>query len=580
MTLNASRDTGAFMSIPQSPPRFSTGSLRRLSQIIPSRKVTRSTNRSIHLLLSAVAVLLPAAASAQSTSYTQTNIISDGSVQAQHSDPTLINPWGISIGPQFWINTAGTGMSLVEGAGGNEFFSVTIPPANPATTGHGLPAGTVYNPDTSVFNIPGKGSASFLFGTLDGTISAWNTTTPQAVIVANNSTANASYTDIALVKNNTSTFLLAANFTGGTVDVFDSNFAASHLAGSFADPSLPAGFKPFGIHTIGNNVYVTYAQLNDQGRENVGAGLGYVNQFDLNGNFVKRAIAQGNLNAPWGMALAPQGFGSLGGSLLVGNFGDGVINAYDPTSFALKGQITGSNGAPLANSGLWEIVFGAGTTTGGTADTAGDPNTLYFSAGINGERGGLFGSITAAAPAGAGDFTITSSTPTVSVKAGQAGNLSLNLSAVNGFSGTVTLSCSGLPSGDSCGFTPASVNVGGTTPVMVGLAIATAAVTPTPPPPTGYTASLERHSGVVLAGFLPLGLLGFAGLRRRSALLRGSVLACVCMLAIGTLSGCSSGTTASQPSTTPPPAPTSSQLTITATSGTLSHTVSVGLTTN
>ncbi|MBS1823658.1 MAG: TIGR03118 family protein, partial [Acidobacteria bacterium] len=510
------------------------------------------------------------------------NIVSDGSVQAQHTDPTLINPWGISIGPQFWIDTTGTGMSLVEGAGGNEFFSVTVPAANPAAS-HGLPAGTVYNPDASIFNIPGKGSASFLFGTLDGTISAWNTTTPQAVIVANNSSSKASYTDIALVKNNAGTFLLAANFSGGTVDVFDSNFAASHLTGNLSDPSLPAGFKPFGIHTIGNNIYVAYAQANAQGREAVGAGLGYVNQFDLNGNLVKRAISQGNLNAPWGMALAPQGFGAFGGALLVGNFGDGVINAYDPVSFALKGQITGSDGAPLANSGLWEIVFGAGTSTGGTAATAGDPNTLYFSAGINGEKGGLFGSIVPSAPAGAADFTITSSTPTVSVKAGQAGNLSLNLAAVNGFSGTVTLSCSGLPTGDSCGFSPASVNVGGTTPVMVGLAITTAAGTPTTPPPTGYTASLARHRGVVLAGLLPLGLLGFAGLRRRSALLRGSVLACVCMLALGTLSGCSSGTMASQPTPNPPtptPTPATSQLTITATSGTLSHSVTVGLTTN
>jgi hypothetical protein len=160
------------------------------------------------------------------------------------------------------------------------------------------------------------------------------------------------------------------------------------------------------------------------------------------------------------MALAPSSFGSLGGSLLIGNFGDGVINAYDPTSFALRGQVTNSTGAPLANSGLWEIVFGAGTTTGGTSATAGDPNTLYFAAGINNEQGGLFGSITAAAPAGTADFTITPSTQTVTVTHGQVGNLSLNLSATNGFSGTVTLSCSGLPSGDSCGFNPASVNVG------------------------------------------------------------------------------------------------------------------------
>lgn len=569
------------MPIPQSP-RFSPGSLPSSSQAITPRKATRATNTCIALLLSAVTILPPAAASAQSTSYTQTNIISDGSVQAQKTDPTLINPWGVSIGPEFWINTAGTGLSLVDDASGNKAFAVTIPPAS-SNSPHGSPAGTVYNPDTSAFNIPSRGSAVFLFSTLDGTIAAWNTNTPNAVTVANNSSAHAVYTDIAVVKNDTGTFLVAANFNGG-VDVYDTNFAASHLSGSFSDTSLPAGYHPFGIHTIGTNVYVTYAQQNDQGREAVGAGLGYIDQFDLNGNFLKRAISQGNLNAPWGMALAPAGFGSLGGSLLVGNFGDGVINAYDPTSFALKGQVTDSTGAPLANTGLWEIVFGTGNTTGGTPATAGDPNTLYFAAGINNEAGGLFGSIVPATPAGTADFTITPSTSTVSVTNGQVGNLSLNLSATNGFSGTVTLSCSGLPSGDSCGFNPASVNVGGTTPVMVGLAIATGAATGTPP--IGYMAALEHHGRMALAGLLPLSLLGLLGLRKRSALLRGSLLMFVCMVSIGLITGCSSGTSMAaapaptQPSAPPTTTPTTSQITITATSGTLSHSVTVGLTTN
>jgi uncharacterized protein (TIGR03118 family) len=529
-------------------------------------------------MLSTVTILLPSVATAQSTSYTQTNVISDGSVPAQKTDPTLINPWGISIGAKFWIDTAGTGFSLVDDASGNKAFAASIPPAA-STSAHGSPAGTVFNADSSVFNIPNSGPAAFLFGTLDGTIAAWNTKTPNAVTVANNSSSHAVYTDIAVAKNNTGTFLLAANFSGGTVDVFDSSFATTHLTGNFSDSTLPSGFKPFGIHTIGTNVYVTYAQVTNQGREAVGAGLGYVDQFDLNGNFVKRAISQGNLNAPWGTALAPSGFGTLGGSLLVGNFGDGVINAYDPTSFALRGQVTNSTGAPLANSGLWEIVFGAGTTTGGTSANAGDPNTLYFAAGINNEQGGLFGSITAAPPAVAADFTISPSTQTVTVTHGQVGNLSLNLSGTNGFSGTVTLSCSGLPSGDSCGFNPASVSVGGTTPVTVGLSIATGAATGTPPP-TGYMAALERHGRVFLAEFLPFCLLGLIGLRKRSALLRGSILAFVCMLSIGMITGCSSGTsmaTPAQPSTT---TPVTSQITITATSGTLSHSVSIGLTTN
>ncbi len=308
------------------------------------------------------AFLLPSTMLAQSGSYAQTNIVSDGSVPAQKTDPTLINPWGVSIGPAFWIDTAGTGFSLVDDASGNKQFSVTIPPAV-ATEKNGSPAGTVFNADPSVFTIPGSGSAQFIFGNLDGSIAAWNTTTAQPVTVVNNSSAKAVYTDIAVVKNNTGTFLLAANFAGKSVDVFDGTFKPAKLAGSFSDPNLPAGYSPFGIHTIGNNVYVAYAQVGANGFESVGAGLGVVDQFDLNGNLLVEAIVGGNLNAPWGMALAPAGFGTFGGDLLVGNFGDGVINAYDPASFALKGQITDATGAPIANPGLWEIVFGAGSTT-------------------------------------------------------------------------------------------------------------------------------------------------------------------------------------------------------------------------
>jgi len=566
-------------------PCFSTRDCRRSPR-------SRFTIRFASLLATFTALLLPASALAQTSAYVQKNIISDGSVPAQQTDPTLINPWGVSIGQEFWIDTAGTGFSLVDDASGNKSFAVSIPPASSAEP-HGVPAGTVFNADTSIFDIPGKGSATFLFGNLDGTIAAWNSSTAQAVTVADNSSAKASYTDIAVVKNTTGTFLLAANFAGGKVDVFDSSFSSSHLAGNFSDPDLPGGFAPFGIHTIGNNVFVTYAQINDQGRENVGAGLGYVDAFDLNGNFVKRAVSQGALNAPWGMALAPSGFGSLGGSLLVANFGDGVINAYDPSTFALKGQVTDSNGAPIANPGLWEIVFGVGNTIG-TPATAGDPNTLYFAAGINNETGGLFGSISVAAPAGAGDFTITPSSSSVTISNGQVGNLSLSLAGTNGFSGTVTLACSGLPSGTSCSFSPASVNVSGTTPTTVGVSVASGAATPTPapapaPPSNPYTtAALRHHSRAVFASLLPLGLLGFAGIRRRAGSLRGMVLVLFCMLTIGAMTGCSGGmngaATPAAPTSSSPapsaPASTTSQVTITATSGSLSHSVTFSLTSN
>lgn len=543
---------------------------------IPVRSTThRCKLIAASLVTTFAALLLPAGLLAQTGSYTQTNIVSDGSVPAQKTDPTLINPWGVSIGPAFWIDTAGTGFSLVDDASGNKQFSVTIPPAV-ASEKNGSPAGTVFNTDTNAFTIPGSGSAQFLFGNLDGSIAAWNQSTPQPVTVVNNSAAKAAYTDIAVVKNNAGTFLLAANFAAATVDVFDSTFKPAKLAGSFSDPNLPSGYAPFGIHTIGSNVYVAYAQANAQGFENVGAGLGVVDQFDLNGNLVVQAIMGGNLNAPWGMALAPAGFGNFGGDLLVGNFGDGVINAYDPHSFAVKGQITDATGAPIANSGLWEIVFGAGTTTSGTPATAGDPNTLYFAAGINNQKGGLFGAITAAAAAGKGDFAFTAPTANVSVNGGQTANLQLSLAGMSGFNGAVSLSCSGLPAGASCSFSPASVSLSGTAATTVTVAIATATPTPTNP----YSASL-RESGVILAGMLPLGLLGLAGFRKRLTRLRGALLLLACVLTIGGLAGCGGMKTTAPGNTMPgTPAPLVSQVTINATSGSLTHSVMVSLTIN
>ena len=550
---------------------------RAIARLRPIRQ--QSTFIAASLVATFAALLLPAGTLAQSGSYAQTNIVSDGSVPAQKTDPTLINPWGVSIGPAFWIDTAGTGFSLVDDASGNKQFSVTIPPAIPTETAG--PTGTVFNADSTVFAIPGSGSAQFLFGTLDGSIVAWNQSTAQPVTVVNNSASKTAYTDIAVVKNNTGTFLLAANFAGGTVDVFDSTFKSAKLAGSFSDPNLPAGYAPFGIHTIGNNVYVTYAQANAQGLENVGAGLGLVDQFDLNGNLLVEAIVGGNLNAPWGMALAPAGFGTLGGDLLVGNFGDGVINAYDPVSFALKGQVTDTTNAPIANPGLWEIVFGAGTTTGSTPANAGDPNTLYFAAGINGEKGGLFGAITPGAPTGTGDFAITAPTTNVSVNGGQTASVAVSLTGTNGFNGAVALSCAGLPTGASCSFNPASVTLSGATATSVTVAIATA--TPTPANP--YSASRDSASlgtrGVILAGMLPLGLLGLFGFRKRLTKVRGALLLLVLsVLTIGGMAGCGGMKTTAPGTTTMTPTPLVSQVTINATSGSLTHSVVVSLTIN
>jgi hypothetical protein len=421
----------------------------------------------------------------------------------------------------------------------------------------------------------------FLFGTLDGTIAAWNVSSgAQAVTVVNNST-KASYTDIALDTNATGTFLLAANFKQGTVDVFDSTFASHALAGNFTDPTLPAGYSPFGIHSIGGNVYVTYAQVNATTGESVGAGLGYVDEFDNNGNFTARVVSQSVLNAPWGMALAPAGFGSFGGDLLIGNFGDGVINAFDPKTFALVGSLNTSAGTPIANPGLWEIFFGQNS---GQTTTLGDPNTLYFAAGINGEKGGLFGSVAVAPPAtGVGSFSLQASSTALSVTGGGAGNLTLSLAATNGFNGPVTFSCS--PPSVTCTFSPATVTLSGSGATSVTVAIAS--VAPVAVPPTsggGYNRSanhpvplFQSRTGLTLAFIGPVGLLAFAGLKRRSILAGGSLFALL-LVAATAITGCSASTTPQAAASTTPAAPATTQVTVNAISGSITQSVMVTFT--
>jgi uncharacterized protein (TIGR03118 family) len=551
----------------------------------PSFNLNKRKNRFRQLIVSAISGALSIGALAQTSStYVQTNIISDGgpgSVPALVTDPTLINPWGVSVGPAIWIDKAGNGTVAIDTAAGTAAVqslpSVTIPAAA-STSAHGSPSGTVFNSNNAIFDIPGSTtSALFLFGTLDGTIAAWNQTSgAQAVTVVNNS-ANAAYTDIALNTNASGTFLLAANFKQGTVDVFDSTFAPHTLTGNFTDPTLPAGYSPFGIHSIGGNIYVTYAQVNATTGESVGAGLGYVDEFDNNGNFVTRVASQSVLNAPWGMALAPAGFGSFGGDLLIGNFGDGVINAFDPKTFALVGSLNTSAGTPIANIGLWEIFFGQNS---GQTTTLGDPNTLYFAAGINGEKGGLFGSIAAAAP-GTGSFTLQASSNSITAAAGGTGSVTLSLAATNGFNGPVTFSCT--PTSVTCTFSPATVTLSGSNPMAVALAIAPAAAAGTPAPGGGYGVNHPLHlfqsrGGLTLALIGPIGLLTFAGLKRRSILARGSLFALLLVVAAGAITGCSSQQTGTGAGTTTPAASVTSNVTITATSGAIAQSVTIAFT--
>lgn len=276
------------------------------------------------------------------------------------------------------------------------------------------------------------------------------------------------------------------------------------------------------------------------------------------------------------MALAPTGFGSYGGDLLVGNFGDGTINVYDPVSFALKGQLQDASGTTIVNTGLWEIIFG---TNG-----VGDPNTLYFAAGINGEKDGLFGSIAVAPPsAGTPDFSFQATTNAVSISTGQTGSLTLSLAATNGFSGPVSLSCSGLPTGDTCTFSPTSISLSGSasTPVMVSIGTSAAAAPPVVSPymANKVTHLLHSHGSLTLAFLGPFGILTLFGVKRKSAMLRGSVLVIVFTLFTLTAIGCSSSPSQKQPASNPTTAaPTTSQIMINATSGAITHSVTVALT--
>jgi uncharacterized protein (TIGR03118 family) len=347
--------------------------------------------------------------SGSSASFTQSNLVTDnptvlaslGFAPAAHTDPNLVNPWGIVASPSgspFWVSDNGAGKStLYDGSGNPQSLVVTIPAsANAGATSPAPPTGVVFNGSTTDFLVNGTGTAAhFIFATEDGTIAAWNSGTSAVLKVDDADFTNGPvYKGLALGNNGTGNFLYAANFRQGTIDVFDTNFKKVTLGsggfGTFSDPNLPAGFAPFGIANIGGQLYVSYALQNAAKHDDVaGAGNGFIDLFDLSGHLLRRFASNGTLNSPWGMTLAPSTFGPFGGDLLVGNFGDGRINAFDPRGGAFLGQLTAANTLPITIDGLWGLSFG-------NNGTAGSANTLFFTAGINGEANGLLGSLTAA----------------------------------------------------------------------------------------------------------------------------------------------------------------------------------------
>ena len=337
-------------------------------------------------------------------SYVQTNLVSDIPGLAAHTDPNLKNPWGTSVGPgtPIWVSDNHAGVTtLYDGAGNPQPRVVTIPAPPSAGPGAiGAPTGQAFNtfdPASTDFVISKdrvSAPALFLFATEDGTIAGWNPNVDNthAVIAVDNSTATdaagdvgANYKGLALVSTPNGKFIYATSFRFGRIDVFDSHFS---LVNSFTDPTIPAGFAPFGIHNIGGKLYVTFAKQGPgKGDDAARPGNGFVDVFSPNGDLLQRLVSRGRLDSPWAVTLAPSSFGAFGGDILVGNFGDGHINAYDPANGAFQGELSGPGGGPITIDGLWGLRF-APAALNATL------NALYFTAGLNHEADGLFGTLT------------------------------------------------------------------------------------------------------------------------------------------------------------------------------------------
>jgi len=325
---------------------------------------------------------------ASPNSYQVHNLVADVAGQADNTDTNLVNGWGIAMRATspIWVSANGTGKSTIyNGLGVAAGFSpVTIPAVS--GTGQGAPTGITSNPSTTDFLLGGPGTAAlFLWATEDGGIAAW-AGGPTATIKFP-ATDGAVYKGLALAGDGTSFRLYAADFHNGKIDVIDFNFAKTTVPGGFADPTIPDGFAPFNILNIRGDLYVAYA-LQDAARHDdvPGPGLGFINVFDADGFLIRRVASRGKLNAPWGMALAPSGFGQFSNHLLVGNFGDGTINAYDLKKGTFAGQLRTSNGQVLKIDGLWGIAFGNGFQQQPT-------DTLFFAAGPDEESHGLYGRI-------------------------------------------------------------------------------------------------------------------------------------------------------------------------------------------
>jgi len=379
----------------------------------------------------AVAIAVTAASAAraddsdkdnQSNSYVATRLTSNIPGQAANVDPVLQNAWGVTFTPgnsPFWVSDNATGCStLYDGQGIPQPLAnptatppvtplrvkiplpsgdvstacMSVDPKNPPTLTPAAPTGLVWNP-TSTFLVPNTGrAATFIFSTEDGTIAAWTggLTPPDVAVLAANNSPGAVYKGLVFGTNANGVFLFAANFRAGTVDVFGPAPAGSangfyDLVNSFTDPNIPAGYAPFGIENIDGDLFVSYAKQDPAKHDDMsGPGNGFVDVFDTDGNLLRRFASRGPLNSPWGMTRASFAFGRFSGLILIGNFGNGKINAFSSQGRFID-ELDRPNGKPLVIDGLWKLILGGGKNS--------SSDTLYFTAGPNDETNGLFGII-------------------------------------------------------------------------------------------------------------------------------------------------------------------------------------------
>jgi len=359
--------------------------------------------RALRLGALAFGLAMSAAVFADPGNYVVHNLVSNQPGVADHQDGNLRNAWGIVFGPTnpVWVSDNTSGVSTVYDGAGNKILTGNPPHPLVVTIPGGKPTGITFNPSTTDFQITCAGvtsSAAFLWATENGVIAAWNGTCGStAVTLPTTAVPNGVYKGIAIAGDGAKDFrLFAADLFNGKIQVFDHNFAPTTVLGGFVDPNLPPGFAPFNILSLQGNLYVSYAfHVAGDHDETAGPGLGIVDAFDANGFLIERVATRGKLNAPWGMAFAPADFGKFSGMLLVGNFGDGTINAFDTENNTFAGQLRTEKGKVLAIDGLWGIAFGNNFR-------AQPANTLFFAAGPNDESDGLYGTIQPAPEQGEG----------------------------------------------------------------------------------------------------------------------------------------------------------------------------------